>query len=96
MRRCYMQMNDLRTNSEIELNEQNRELRKRKRIDANITEPLMRCDELFLNTRVLLQIFATIPVSTATAERSFSSSRRLKNYTISTNVRRRIKWFSST
>ena len=41
-------------------------------------EALAKCDELTPNLRVLLQIFATLPVSTATAERSFSTLDRLK------------------
>lgn len=47
-------------------------------------EALEYCNEFFPNIKILLQIFATSPVSTATAERSFSTLRRLKNYLRST------------
>ncbi|XP_060853297.1 52 kDa repressor of the inhibitor of the protein kinase-like [Rhopalosiphum padi] len=47
-------------------------------------EALEYCNEFFPNIKILLQIFATLPVSTATAERSFSTLRRLKNYLRST------------
>jgi len=36
--------------------------------------------EIFPNVRNLLQILATLPVSTAAAERSFSTLKRLKIY----------------
>jgi hypothetical protein len=36
--------------------------------------------EVFPNITTLMKIFATLPVSTATAERSFSTLRRLKTY----------------
>lgn len=45
------------------------------------TETLKDCDKQFFpNIYVLLQIFGTIPVTTSTAERSFSSLRRIKTY----------------
>ncbi|KAL4098636.1 hypothetical protein QTP88_023199 [Uroleucon formosanum] len=47
-------------------------------------EALEYCNEFFPNIKILLQIFTTLPVSTATAERSFSTLRRLKNYLRST------------
>ncbi|KAF0710852.1 52 kDa repressor of the inhibitor of the protein kinase-like [Aphis craccivora] len=40
--------------------------------------------------KTLLQLFATIPVTTASAERSFSSLRRLKNYLRSTMGQERL------
>lgn len=44
-------------------------------------ESLMRCDESFFpNIHRLLQLLATLPVSTATSERSFSTLKRLKTY----------------
>ncbi|KAL4097338.1 hypothetical protein QTP88_022132 [Uroleucon formosanum] len=48
------------------------------------------CEEYFLNIKILLQLFATLPVSTATAERSFSTLRRLKNYMRSTMTESRL------
>jgi hypothetical protein len=36
--------------------------------------------ELFPNVKVLLGVLATLPVSTATAERSFSTLKRIKTY----------------
>ncbi len=45
------------------------------------TEALKSCDiHLYANINTLLRIFASIPVSTATAERSFSSLRLFKTY----------------
>ncbi|ESN97845.1 hypothetical protein HELRODRAFT_153366, partial [Helobdella robusta] len=36
--------------------------------------------DFFPNVKTLLRILATLPVSTATAERSFSSMKRIKSY----------------
>lgn len=48
---------------------------------SNAIEALSDCtNDLYPNVRILLQIVATLPVSTATAERSFSTLRRLKTY----------------
>ena len=48
---------------------------------SNAIEALSECQqEIFPNVKNLLQIIATLPVSTATAERSFSTLRRLKTY----------------
>jgi hypothetical protein len=41
-------------------------------------------DNFVPNIRTLLQLMATLPFATATAERSFSTLRRLKNYLRST------------
>lgn len=50
-----------------------------------ITESLDQCNKTFLpGIYALLQIFATIPVSTAAAERSFSALKLLKTYLRST------------
>lgn len=47
----------------------------------NAIATLPHCNiDLFPNIRRLIQIMATLPVSTATAERSFSTLRRLKTY----------------
>jgi hAT family C-terminal dimerisation region len=50
---------------------------------ADVMSTLDMCLNLlvvFPNITTLLKIFATLPVSTATAERSFSTLRRLKTY----------------
>jgi len=56
-----------------------------------VIETLKHCDEIFPIIRTLLHLFSTIPyyhgtyaVTTASAESSFSSLRRLKNYWRST------------
>ncbi|XP_031328244.1 zinc finger MYM-type protein 1-like isoform X1 [Photinus pyralis] len=54
-------------------------------------EALKECEEMFFpNIRVLLQIFLVLPVTTATAERSFSVLRRLKTYLRSTMTEGRL------
>ncbi|KAK5648224.1 hypothetical protein RI129_003116 [Pyrocoelia pectoralis] len=54
-------------------------------------ECLDMCDKnLYPNIYTLLQILATIPVSTATPERRFSSLRRLKNYLRNTTSENRL------
>jgi len=45
-----------------------------------------------LSNRNLLQIIATLPVSTATAERSFSTLRHLKTYTSTTLETASLAW----
>jgi hypothetical protein len=55
-----------------------------------VMETLKHCDEFFSIIRKLLQIFATIPVTTASPERSFSTLRRLKNYMRSTMGQERL------
>lgn len=50
---------------------------------ADVMSTLDKCTNLlimFPNITTLLKIFATLPVSTATAQRSFSTLRRLKTY----------------
>ena len=48
-------------------------------------ETLIHCNSVFFrNIFTLMQIFVTLPVSTATGERSFSSLAYLKNYRRST------------
>lgn len=48
-------------------------------------EALKKCDQQFFpNIFILLQIFGTIPVTTSTPERSFSTLRRIKTYLRST------------
>ncbi|XP_056647222.1 52 kDa repressor of the inhibitor of the protein kinase-like [Diorhabda sublineata] len=48
---------------------------------STVLEAMDECDELFFPTvKKLLQILATLPVSTATPERNFSTLKRLKTY----------------
>ncbi|XP_056631477.1 zinc finger MYM-type protein 1-like [Diorhabda sublineata] len=48
---------------------------------STVLEAMDGCDELFFPTvKKLLQILATLPVSTATPERNFSTLKRLKTY----------------
>lgn len=48
---------------------------------SNALDAIIACNEqLFPNVFTLLQILITIPVTTATAERSFSTLRRVQNY----------------
>lgn len=48
-------------------------------------EAMEQCDTLlFPQIRILLQLFLTLPLTSATAERSFSTMRRLKSYLRST------------
>jgi hypothetical protein len=50
-------------------------------IPRNAISALQECNPLiYPNIHCLLQIMATLPVSTSTAERSFSTLRRLKSY----------------
>ncbi|CAH2088787.1 unnamed protein product [Euphydryas editha] len=54
-------------------------------------ECLDNCDQkLYPNIYTLLEILATLPVSTATSERTFSSLRRLKNYSRNTTSKNRL------
>ena len=49
------------------------------------------CDaDVYPNLRKLLTIFATLPVTTASSERSFSTMRRLKTYLRSTMGEQRL------
>lgn len=73
------------SNSELEIiAEINLWKNKWKNVETNVPqnsiEALAHCGDFFPNIKIMLQIFATIPVTTATAERSFSTLRRQKNY----------------
>lgn len=60
-------------------------------IPISALECLDQCDQkLYPNIYTLLQILATIPVSTATPKRTFSSPRRLKNYLRNTTSENRL------
>ncbi|CAI6377592.1 unnamed protein product [Macrosiphum euphorbiae] len=86
---------DLLSNSDLVLKaEINLWKTKWNKIETNIPHTavtsLPYCEEYFPNIKILLQLFATLPVSTATAERSFSTLRRLKNYMRSTMTESRL------
>jgi hypothetical protein len=55
-----------------------------------VIETLKHCDEFFPIIKTLLYLYTTIPVTTASVERSFSSLRRLKNYLRSTMGQERL------
>uniref|UniRef100_G1KWA4 Uncharacterized protein n=1 Tax=Anolis carolinensis TaxID=28377 RepID=G1KWA4_ANOCA len=58
---------------------------------SNALEAYLVCDgQFFPNVKKLLQISATLPVSTAINERSFSTLKRLKTYTRSTMKQERL------
>lgn len=58
-----------------------RELGKGNKAPESLPEIIEKCDsDLYPNICILLQILATLPVSVATAERSFSTLRRLKTW----------------
>lgn len=58
---------------------------------SNAIDALIECNEAFFpNIFTLLKIFSTIPVSTATAERSFSTLKNLKNYLRNTMGQQRL------
>lgn len=62
---------------------------------TTITECLIKCDEiLFPNTQRILRIFATIPVTSCTAERSFSTLRLIKSFLRSTMGENRLNGLS--
>ena len=52
-----------------------------KDLPSNVIDALNNCNcELFPNIFELLKVFASIPVTTCTPERTFSTIKRLKNY----------------
>ena len=56
-----------------------------KRCNLSVSAAISLCDEtLFPNMRKLFKIFATLPVTSCTAERSFSVLRLIKSYLRST------------
>ena len=59
------------------------------KIPKNLAEAYKFADSL-PNIRVLLQLICTFPVTTSTAEQTFSASRRLKTYLRSTMTEERL------
>jgi len=49
-------------------------------LPGSAVEALQHCTELLPNVKKLLQLFATLPVTSATPERTFSVLKRLKTY----------------
>lgn len=61
------------------------------KIPSNLSELLNNCNENYYpNVYKLLKIVATLPITTATAERSFSTLRRLKTYLRNTMAENRL------
>lgn len=86
---------DQKTCSELEFKAEIYHWHKKWKSNAEIPgtalEALEQCDaQFFPNARILLQIFATIPVTTATTERTFSVLRRMKTYLRSTQTNERL------
>ncbi|XP_050064754.1 52 kDa repressor of the inhibitor of the protein kinase-like [Aphis gossypii] len=66
-------------------------LEKNEQLPKNSLEALRLCkNEIFSNIYSLLKILCTLPVSTATPERTFSCLKRLKNYLSSTMTETRL------
>ncbi|KAL1416821.1 hypothetical protein MTO96_044855 [Rhipicephalus appendiculatus] len=64
---------------------------KREKLSMSAMQAFANCPEVFFpNVHRLLKILATLPVSTAEAERSFSSLRRLKMYLRATTTNERL------
>lgn len=58
-----------------------REVESGNKLPESLPQVIELCDkDLYPNIRIFLQILATLPVSAATAERSFSTLRRLKTW----------------
>lgn len=53
-------------------------------------ETLPHCSNVLSNIKILLQLFATLPVTSATPERTFSTLKRLKTYLRSTMTEERL------
>ncbi|XP_060859153.1 52 kDa repressor of the inhibitor of the protein kinase-like [Metopolophium dirhodum] len=57
---------------------------------TNAMDALVICNNMYPNIYKLLQILATLPVSTASSERSFSSLKRIKTYLRNTMSEKRL------
>jgi hypothetical protein len=67
-----------------------------KQLPANAIETLEQCNaDFYPNVHKLLTILATLPVTTASAERSFSTLRRLKTYLKATMTSKRLNCYAS-
>ncbi|XP_016660865.1 52 kDa repressor of the inhibitor of the protein kinase-like [Acyrthosiphon pisum] len=56
----------------------------------NVMDALIICNDMYPDIYKLLQILATLPVSTASSERSFSSLKRIKTYLMNTISQKRL------
>lgn len=69
----------------------NKELKPDSAIDT-----LPHCTDVIQNIKILLQLFATLPVTSATPERTFSTLKRLKTYLRSTMSEERFNGLALT
>ena len=56
----------------------------------NAVDALKQCTDSYPNTKLLLKVLTTLPVNTASAERTFSMLRRLKTWLRSTMAEERL------
>lgn len=59
-------------------------------------EAIQHCQDLFPNIKTLLQLFSTLPVTSATPERTFSTLKRIKTYLRSTISQERLNGLALT
>lgn len=57
---------------------------------------MQHCQDLFSNIKTLLQLFCTLPVTSATPERTFSTLKRIKTYLRSTISQERLNGLALT
>ncbi|KAE9522768.1 hypothetical protein AGLY_016809 [Aphis glycines] len=65
-------------------------------IPQTATEAMQHCQHLFPNIKTLLQLISTLPVTSATPERTFSTFKRLKTYLRSTISQKRLNGLAFT
>lgn len=59
---------------------------------GTLVDTLPRCTNLLPNMQVLLRLFATPPITSATPERTFLTLKRLKSYLRSTMTQERLNY----
>lgn len=59
-------------------------------------ESMQHCQDLFPNIKTLLQLFSTLPVTSANRERTFSTLKRLKSYLRTTISQERLNGLALT
>jgi len=52
----------------------------REKLPETAVEAIQHCTEIFPNIKKILQLFASLPVTSATPKRTFSVLKRLKTY----------------